>query len=71
MIIFMDIEFLPNNTHLDNPHTFAENDIHLRRMEIQSYIFHSPIIIEIPPPCSYRNLLESVVFDVRTTWLPQ
>lgn len=44
----MDIEFLPNNTHLDNPRTFAETDFHLRRMGQQPYIFQSPIISEIP-----------------------
>ncbi len=44
----MDSEFLPNNTHLDSPSTFDQMDIHLRRMSQQKYIFHSPIIDQLP-----------------------
>lgn len=44
----MDTEFLPNNTHLDSPKHFDRNDPHLRRMKLEKYIFHSPIIKQLP-----------------------
>lgn len=44
----MESEFLPNNSHLDNPQTFMQMDPHLRRMAQQKYIFHSPIIDQLP-----------------------
>ena len=44
----MKLEFLPNNTHLDNVETFAQTDIHLRRMREQKYVFESPIIQQLP-----------------------
>jgi len=44
----MNIEFLPNNSHLRAPKSFAKNDPHLMRMHQQPYIFHSPIIEELP-----------------------
>lgn len=48
MIKLMDTEFLPNNTHLDSAQNFVQTDPHLRRMGTQLYIFHSPIIAELP-----------------------
>lgn len=44
----MDIEFLPNNSHLKAPKSFAKQDPHLLRMHKQPYVFHSPIIDELP-----------------------
>lgn len=44
----MEIEFLPNNSHLRSIAFFKENDPHLMRMAIQPYIFHSPIINQLP-----------------------
>ncbi|PCH56954.1 MAG: ATPase [Legionellales bacterium] len=44
----MEIEFLPNNTHLETPETFKATDPHLRRMFKQKHIFHSPIINQLP-----------------------
>ncbi len=44
----MDAEFLPNNSHLDSAKDFSRRDPHLRRMAENTYIFHSPIIQELP-----------------------
>ena len=44
----MELEFLPNNTHLSSVKHFSRTDPHLRRMGSQKYIFHSPIIDQIP-----------------------
>ncbi|MBB72034.1 MAG: ATPase [Legionellales bacterium] len=44
----MEVEFLPNNSHLDSPGDFAKSDPHLRRMAQNPYIFQSPIIKQLP-----------------------
>ena len=44
----MNSDFLPNNSHLRAPKSFAKNDPHLMRMNQQTYIFHSPIIEQLP-----------------------
>lgn len=44
----MEIEFLANNNHLYSKQEFLRNDPHLRRMQEQSYIYHSSIIDELP-----------------------
>lgn len=44
----MNPEFLPHNSHLDTPQSFAKTDIHLRRMNAQKYVFHSEIIEQLP-----------------------
>lgn len=43
----MNPDFLPHNSHLDSPETFAKTDMHLRRMNAQKYIFHSEIIDQL------------------------
>ncbi|MFI4936988.1 MAG: ATP-binding protein [Candidatus Berkiellales bacterium] len=48
MIKNMDIRFQPNNTHLENATTFAKTDPHLKRLYAEKYIYHSPIIKELP-----------------------
>lgn len=44
----MELEFLPNNTHLESAENFPQTDAHLRRMAKQPYIFQSPIIQQLP-----------------------
>ncbi|MFA6038359.1 MAG: ATP-binding protein [Legionellales bacterium] len=44
----MDIQFSPHNTHLENAETFARTDPHLRRLYAAPYVYHSPIIAQIP-----------------------
>lgn len=44
----MESEFLPHNMHLNSIGVFKRNDPHLRRMHMQQYIFHSPIIDQLP-----------------------
>lgn len=48
MIKLMEIEFLPNNSHLESAKNFKRTDPHLRRMGEQRYIFSSPIIEQLP-----------------------
>lgn len=44
----MDIQFLPHNTHLENAITFAQTDPHLKRLYAARYVYHSPIIDQLP-----------------------
>lgn len=44
----MESEFIVHNSHLRSIKLFEQSDPHLMRMGQQTYIFHSPIINEIP-----------------------
>ncbi len=44
----MDIRFSPNNTHLENAQNFAKTDPHLKRLYAQQYVYHAPLIHELP-----------------------
>lgn len=44
----MDFRFQPNNTHLENAEEFVKTDPHLKRLFAEKYIYHSPLITELP-----------------------
>lgn len=44
----MDIQFLPNNTHLESAQPFAATDPHLRRLYAEKLIYRSDLIEKLP-----------------------
>lgn len=44
----IDTRFLQHNHHLDSPQQFAALDPNLRRLKQQQYIYHSPILQQLP-----------------------
>jgi uncharacterized protein len=46
--MIMDTRFATHNIHLEDPKSFLNEDPQLRRLKKQTYIYHSPIIEQIP-----------------------
>ncbi len=44
----MDSRFLPHNTHLEAPEAFEKLDPHLKLLDTQPLIYHSPLLSRIP-----------------------
>jgi len=44
----MDSRFLPHNTHIENPDAFSDLDPQLRLLSKQPFVFHSPLIEQLP-----------------------
>lgn len=44
----MDDRFLLHNSHLEDPARFFELDPHLRQLRRQHYVFHSPLLNQLP-----------------------
>ena len=44
----MDSRFLPHNTHIVNPDAFFGLDPQLRLLSRQPFVFHSPLLDQIP-----------------------
>jgi uncharacterized protein len=44
----MDSRLLPHNTHIENPDTFSDLDPQLRLLSRQPFVFHSPLLEQIP-----------------------
>ena len=44
----MDIRFTPHNMHLTDKELFRQHDPHLQALAEQKYIYHAPLIDEIP-----------------------
>lgn len=44
----MDIKFVVHNSHLDDPGAFVDRDPQLQRLKKQKYVYHSPIIKQLP-----------------------
>ncbi len=44
----MDIRFLPHNTHLEDPDSFAVRDPHLRQLRMQPLVHRSHLLAELP-----------------------
>jgi predicted AAA+ superfamily ATPase len=48
----IDPRFLYHNTHLEDPNRFAELDPQLRLLEHQKYVYHAPLLNELPKEIS-------------------
>jgi len=44
----MQAQFLFHNSHLEDPKKFAELDPQLRRLKRLTYVYHAPLIDELP-----------------------
>src|SRR5437016_420976 len=48
----IDPRFLYHNAHLEDPNRFAELDPQLRLLEHQKYVYHAPLLNELPKEIS-------------------